>query len=459
MSSATKRRASRLDTDDEADANVSSPDASDGSKRMRLRGGRGAPLSPEADDDEAQDTGDEFQFEAEDDNDPSPAGSAGEYSPGAIVRVALENFVTYSKAEFFPGPSLNMVIGPNGTGKSSLVCAICLGLGYQPSVLGRADKIGQYVKHGNSHATVEVELQKRPKDRANYVIRLRINAEDNQRQFWLGGKECTLKKIKKVMQVLRIQIDNLCQFLPQDKVAEFSAMEPIELLNKTLQAAASEEVVEQQQQLKAFFSEQKALRRSLETGTENLRSLETRQQNLQADVERLREREQIQKTVDDLTDARKIVFYNGQRKLHTELKEQKKKAEKRRNRLERENQPALEEVNAKTIYSHAVEQVLQARRLHAQAIEKDADKDLQAVEQVKEEMRTLENKKVLERESMDKRKKEVMQCRTRVTQLEGQLESGKDIEAKYNKNKERSHLIVSCVPVVSPYFCFAGHNS
>jgi hypothetical protein len=56
------------------------------------------------------------------------------HQPGAIVRVKLTNFVTYTSAEFFPGPNLNMVIGPNGTGKSTLVCAICLGLGWPPKV-------------------------------------------------------------------------------------------------------------------------------------------------------------------------------------------------------------------------------------------------------------------------------------------------------------------------------------
>ena len=56
------------------------------------------------------------------------------YQPGSIVRVKLTDFVTYTSAEFFPGPNLNMVIGPNGTGKSTLVCAICLGLGWGPQV-------------------------------------------------------------------------------------------------------------------------------------------------------------------------------------------------------------------------------------------------------------------------------------------------------------------------------------
>ena len=61
-------------------------------------------------------------------------GSVGKYQPGSITRVKLENFVTYTAVEFLPGPSLNMVIGPNGTGKSTLVCAICLGLGWSPQV-------------------------------------------------------------------------------------------------------------------------------------------------------------------------------------------------------------------------------------------------------------------------------------------------------------------------------------
>lgn len=56
------------------------------------------------------------------------------YKPGSIVRIKVNDFVTYTSAEFFPGPKLNMVIGPNGTGKSTLVCAICLGLGWGPQV-------------------------------------------------------------------------------------------------------------------------------------------------------------------------------------------------------------------------------------------------------------------------------------------------------------------------------------
>lgn len=56
------------------------------------------------------------------------------YIPGSIVRIQLRNFVTYDWVEFRPGPYLNMILGPNGTGKSSIACAIALGLNFPPAV-------------------------------------------------------------------------------------------------------------------------------------------------------------------------------------------------------------------------------------------------------------------------------------------------------------------------------------
>lgn len=56
------------------------------------------------------------------------------FIPGSIVRIQLRNFVTYDYVEFRPGPYLNMIIGPNGTGKSSIACAIALGLNFSPKV-------------------------------------------------------------------------------------------------------------------------------------------------------------------------------------------------------------------------------------------------------------------------------------------------------------------------------------
>ena len=49
---------------------------------------------------------------------------------------------TYELSVVYPGSNLNMIVGANGTGKSSIVCAICLGLAGKTAILGRGDKVG-----------------------------------------------------------------------------------------------------------------------------------------------------------------------------------------------------------------------------------------------------------------------------------------------------------------------------
>ena len=68
------------------------------------------------------------------------------------------NFRTYDSVEFTTGPQLNVIIGPNGTGKSTIVCAICLGLAGKTSWLGRAQQFSEFIKYGQNKARIEIEL-------------------------------------------------------------------------------------------------------------------------------------------------------------------------------------------------------------------------------------------------------------------------------------------------------------
>ena len=53
-------------------------------------------------------------------------------------------YSTFDDIELCPGPGLNVIVGPNGTGKSSIVCGICLGLAGHPRLLGRAKEVGLF---------------------------------------------------------------------------------------------------------------------------------------------------------------------------------------------------------------------------------------------------------------------------------------------------------------------------
>lgn len=142
-----RRRRPRDDDSDDNDGDDSSrisrqatplSQASSSSKRMRLSGDHevSTPHTDRTVDNDNDGTGNDDDDDNDEIDEPVARSvqSYSEFQPGAIVRIKLTDFVTYTSAEFFPGPKLNMVIGPNGTGKSTLVCAICLGLGWGPQV-------------------------------------------------------------------------------------------------------------------------------------------------------------------------------------------------------------------------------------------------------------------------------------------------------------------------------------
>jgi structural maintenance of chromosomes protein 5 len=350
-------------------------------------------------------------------------GDSGGFQPGAIVRVLVKNFVTYERAEFLPGPNLNMVIGPNGTGKSSLVCAICLGLGYHPKHLGRASNVGEFVKHGKDTAEIEVELQKHPNERANHVVRVRISREDNGRKWWLNDKESTHKAVQSLTKHLRIQIDNLCQFLPQDKVAEFAGLTPIQLLHETLRAAAPEKMLEWQTRLQDLHKEHKKLKELAETTAETLRGHESRQQGVQADVDRIHQREGLQKEIEELQNGRVIVEYNTVRRTFNEAKQKRKEAEKRLKELETACGPALEAVHKKTGYRDRIEPVVTHRKKALKDLETEADQLMRKIEAQDESIKNQTDIREAEAKSFQSKKGEIARSRKVITDLEAKLKN------------------------------------
>jgi chromosome segregation ATPase len=342
----------------------------------------------------------------------------GDYQPGAIVRVKVKDFVTYEHAEFFPGPNLNMVIGPNGTGKSSLVCAICLGLGYSVKTLGRADKLGEFVKHGKDASTIEIELQRRPNERTNHLIRVQITKETNRQTWWLNGKTSTQKDIQSLMKKLRIQIDNLCQFLPQDRVVEFAALTPIQLLHETLRAAAPEKMINWQSQLKDYHHDYKKVKELVDSTSETLRGHETRQQGLQADVDRLNERDAIKLHIEEMQKARSCAEYTIARDRYKEANKKKKESERRLKDLEKACGPALQAVKLKEKYRAKVEAVLEERKRVLKRAEATVDQEVRAIEAHDEKIKNCEAQSTAETQSFKARKDEITKSRRTLTGLE-----------------------------------------
>ncbi|KAI7964296.1 hypothetical protein MJO29_004723 [Puccinia striiformis f. sp. tritici] len=218
------------------------------------------------------------------------------YAPGYIVRVALKNFVTYSSVEFSPGPYLNMIIGPNGTGKSTLVCAIVLGLGFPPSVLDRASEVKLFIKSGTAEGSVEIELKGHPGEK-NVTIKLNLILANNSRVFEVNGKRTPIAQVQEIVRSFNIQANNLCCFLPQEKVSKFAEMKEPELLKETQKVAGHPKLYEWHEQLIEDGKIKIAVEAKLAIAQRAFKEVEKSVENLQIEVDRFNERQEIENQV------------------------------------------------------------------------------------------------------------------------------------------------------------------
>ncbi|KAN0097138.1 P-loop containing nucleoside triphosphate hydrolase protein [Tylopilus felleus] len=260
------------------------------------------------------------------------------YIPGSIVRVQLHNFVTYDWVEFRPGPYLNMIVGPNGTGKSSISCAICLGLNSPPSVLGRANELSSFVKNSKETGYIEIEL-KGPKGERNLVIRRNLSAKTRASTFTLNGQQTTGKEISNRMAKLNVQVGNLCSFLPQDKVSEFAQMSPQQLLRETQRAAGDAHLTKWHDVLIDSGKELKAMHERMKEEQESLRVLEERNAQLERDVARYQERLKIEKQISILKVLIPVNEYHEVKERYLQAKERQRELHARVTELRDKNAP------------------------------------------------------------------------------------------------------------------------
>ncbi|PKA50457.1 Structural maintenance of chromosomes protein 2-2 [Apostasia shenzhenica] len=224
---------------------------------------------------------------------PAPCDQRGEddYLPGNIVEIEIHNFMTYDHLVCKPGPRLNLVIGPNGSGKSSLVCAIALGLAGEPQLLGRASSIGAFVKRGEECGYIKISLRGFTTEEKIMIMR-KINTS-NKSEWTLNGIIVPKRDVIEIIQKFNIQVNNLTQFLPQDRVCEFAKLTPIQLLEETEKAVGDPELPVQHHTLICKRKELKDLELSVAKNNETLNQLKTLNAQQEKDVERVRQRKKI----------------------------------------------------------------------------------------------------------------------------------------------------------------------
>eukprot|EP01080_Neovahlkampfia_damariscottae_P003347 gene3347-5894_t len=276
------------------------------------------------------------------------------YQDGSIVKMTVHNFMTYDDCCFEPGPGLNLVLGPNGTGKSSIVSAICVGLAGNPKLLGRASKVKDYIKHGKDSAFVEVELYQEKKK--NAVLRRSWKKNSAGTEWKLNGKTVKQEFVENFIKKQNIKLDNLTQFLPQDKVCEFAGLGPVDLLEATEGAVLPPEIVAHHKDLTNLKNELNVKEQFIQDCENHLTTLKKKNEMLERDVERFKQRENHLLRVEQLELKVPYVQFTDKQKEAKEIKTEKENAEVKLETYRSQLKPLLDQIQAKKSEVSALEQ-------------------------------------------------------------------------------------------------------
>ncbi|XP_031113610.1 structural maintenance of chromosomes protein 5 [Ipomoea triloba] len=250
-----------------------------------------------------------------------------DYMPGNITEIELHNFMTFSQLKCKPGSRLNLVIGPNGSGKSSLVCAIALGLGGEPQLLGRASSIGAFVKRGEDNGYIKISLRGDTKEEVITIMR-KIDAK-NKSEWLFNGKVVPKKHVLEIIQRYNIQVNNLTQFLPQDRVCEFAKLTPVQLLEETEKAVGDPRLPVMHSSLITKSEELKRLERTIQSSKETLDQLKQANAEIEGDVERFRQRDLLLAKAEQMKMKLPWLQYDLKKVAYKEAKNREKDAKEK----------------------------------------------------------------------------------------------------------------------------------
>jgi structural maintenance of chromosomes protein 5 len=246
------------------------------------------------------------------------------FKDGSIKTLKLQNFQTYGSAQFNFCPTLNFIAGPNGSGKSTIANAIALVFGGTPKTIGKGRDVGDYVKFGEIQGHIEATVLFKGKD----VVLERVIKKTNQSIYHIDGAQCTKGNYESFLLRMGMRVENLCQFLPQEKVSEFSRLLPEDLLIETLLAVGEEEAVEGMDGLKQLEKQAHGVDERVEHFLKQREGMENVLANISVNVKKIEEKEGKEHRLALLREKKEWLVYAGLKTEYVRVKKAAKKCEK-----------------------------------------------------------------------------------------------------------------------------------
>ncbi|TXT55943.1 MAG: Chromosome partition protein Smc [Candidatus Thorarchaeota archaeon] len=214
-----------------------------------------------------------------------------------LVSVKLTNFLSFYKGfvEFDPG--LTVILGPNGSGKTSIFHAVKFALGSNQRE-NRYRKWSDFIRHGASTAEVELTVET---GNGTKTFRRRIDRDGIPRAY-IDGKRVKASEHRRQVDALGFDIDNTLVFMPQERINALRDMDPIEV-RKLVEEGTGLAVLRDRIALQEV--EVRQSRQRLDSATLESQMVEKELEFLKTDLARL---------------AKKRALQQDEQKLRTELK-------------------------------------------------------------------------------------------------------------------------------------------
>uniref|UniRef100_R7WDR8 Structural maintenance of chromosomes protein 5 n=1 Tax=Aegilops tauschii TaxID=37682 RepID=R7WDR8_AEGTA len=139
-----------------------------------------------------------------------------------------------------------------------------------------------------------------------------------------AGATVPKKDIIDVINKFNIQINNLTQFLPQDRVCEFAKLTPIQLLEETEKAVGDPNLPVQHRQLIEWSKELRNLQVAVKQKEQTLNNLKALNAEQEKDVQRVRQRDKLLKKAELMKKKLPWLKYDAKKEQFQKVQEEEK---------------------------------------------------------------------------------------------------------------------------------------
>uniref|UniRef100_A0A8C3GKK8 Structural maintenance of chromosomes protein 5 n=1 Tax=Cairina moschata TaxID=8855 RepID=A0A8C3GKK8_CAIMO len=178
----------------------------------------------------------------------------------------------------------------------------------------------------------------------NIIITREMQVVNNTSTWFINKKTTTLKTVEEQVAALNIQVDNLCQFLPQDRVGEFARLTKVELLEATEKSIGPPEMYRYHCELKNFRDKERELENLCKDKAYSLEKMKQRVERYKQDVERYHECKRHLDLIDMLQRKRPWVEYETVRQQHEEVKQIRDQAREELKNLKEMQSPLVKKI-------------------------------------------------------------------------------------------------------------------